>query len=191
MKPTRVLTAALLLALPATAAACAQGPNLPTGQEAYTASAQAGNVGATVTLEYSSFEPSVTTIQEGQAVEWQWLDFPVPHDVDITNYVGTNGLRTNVMSPVMERGNWYQTFPVPGTYTYICTIHSNMRGEIIVTAPDSTGPTGATLTTGATGTGATGTGTGATGTGATGTGPTGTGPTGTGATGTGATGAPG
>src|SRR5579863_9064605 len=114
MKPSRLLTAALLLAFPAVAAACSQGPNLPTGQEAYTASAEPGNVGATVTLEYSSFEPSVVTIQAGQSVEWQWLDYPVPHDVDIVDYIGQGGQSTAVISPIMDHGNWYQSFPTPG-----------------------------------------------------------------------------
>src|SRR5579862_9864016 len=98
MKPSRALTAALLLAFPALAAACSQGPNIPTGDQTYTASAQPGDVGATVTLEYSSFEPAIVTIKAGQSVEWQWLDYPSPHDVSILNYVGANGQTTSIQS---------------------------------------------------------------------------------------------
>jgi plastocyanin len=166
MKPSRVLAAALLLALPALAAACSQGPNLPTGNQVATQSASPGNVGAVVTLEYSSFEPSIVTIKAGQSVEWQWLDYPVPHDVDILDFVGPDGQAHPVMSPIMEHGTWYQTFSTPGTYRYICTIHANMHGEVVVTGPN--GPTGGTGSLGTTGTGATGTG--ATGTGAPGSG---------------------
>ena len=172
MKPSRILAAALLVALPATAAACSQGRSCRPGSRTTRPRRSRRTSVRPSRSSNSSFEPSIVTIKEGQSVEWQWLDFPSPHDVQITNYVGTNGQRTTVLSPVMERGNWYETFPVPGVYDYICTIHSNMRGEVVVTSSDGTGPTGLSLTTGGTGTGATGTG--ATGTGATGTGSTGT-----------------
>ena len=172
MKPSRLITAAVLLAFPAVAAACSQGPNLPTGQQTGTASAEHGSIGATVTLEYSSFEPSIVTIKAGQAVEWQWLDYPVPHDVHILDFVGTNGQRTTVTSPIMDRGDWYQTFSTPGTYLYTCTIHSNMHGEVVVTGPNGgtgatgslVGPSGASGASGATGSGASGSGTSGSGT---------------------------
>jgi plastocyanin len=176
---SRILVGSLLLALPVVAGACSQGPNVPLGQQPSTPSAPPGNVGAVVSLEYSSFEPSAVTIKQGQQIEWIWKDAPNPHDVFLRDYVGANGQSDPILSPVLQSGTWYQTFATPGTYHYNCTLHSDMSGVITVLPASSSGVTGATGggagTTGLTGSNETGAGiTGATGaTGATGTAVTG------------------
>jgi hypothetical protein len=35
----------------------------------------------------------------------------------------------------VAKGTFRYTFTIPGTYTYICQVHSNMIGRIIVTTP--------------------------------------------------------
>lgn len=35
-------------------------------------------------------------------------------------------------SPKLKRGTWERTFEQPGTYHYICTLHPNMTGTVIV-----------------------------------------------------------
>jgi plastocyanin len=148
MNRSRKLVAVLALALlPIVAAACSSGPNLPEGGQAYTESAQPGDVGATVTLKYSSFEPSIVTIKAGQTVEWMWEDNPEPHDVYIDGYspfaatTGTvaplpgptsNTQPLSVQSPIMVTGTWYYQFTNPGTYYYICTVHDDMEGSVVV-----------------------------------------------------------
>jgi plastocyanin len=158
----RILVGSLLLALPVVAGACDQGPNVPVGPQPSAASAAPGNVGATVTLLYSSFEPSAVTIKQGQQVEWIWKDAPNPHDVYVRDYVNANGQPDPIVSPVQQQGTWYQTFDKPGTYHYSCTLHSEMSGVIVVLPAGSTGPTGATGggvgTTGLTGSNETGAG---------------------------------
>ena len=38
-------------------------------------------------------------------------------------------------SPVLEQGDTYQqAFPTPGTFDYVCTLHSGMVGRVTVTA---------------------------------------------------------
>lgn len=175
----RVLAAAALVGgLALLAAACDQGPNVPVGTQAYTESAPARTGCAVVMLLYSSFEPAAVTIHQGGCVEWIWRDYPNPHDVYISNYVASDGTRKSIESPIQQSGTWYQVFDTPGTYDYVCTIHAQMKGVVVVTqgASGSTGVTGGggpTSVTGVSGlSGATGAGgvSGTTGTGTQGTG---------------------
>lgn len=181
---TRALSVgALVGGLALLASACDQGPNVPVGAGAYTASAPARTGCAQVMLLYSSFEPAAVTIHQGGCVEWIWRDYPNPHDVYISDFVGSGGSPSPIESPIMQTGTWYQVFDTPGTYHYVCTIHAGMSGVVVVTqgGSGSTGVTGGGSPTSATGlTGLTGT----TGTsGATGvTGTTGPGTQGTGVT---------
>lgn len=179
---SRIPVATLLLATPLLAAACAQGPNLPQGPQAFTASAPRGKVGAVVTLLYASFEPSVVRITQGETVEFLWKDRPNPHDVYISDYVTPSGVKEAVESPLMVNGTWYEVFDVPGTYHYLCTIHPNMQGTVIVAASSGgSGPSGGGSSGGGTGTTIAGiTGAGTTGlTGSPSTGVSGAGTTGT------------
>ncbi|MHB1502530.1 MAG: cupredoxin domain-containing protein [Acidimicrobiales bacterium] len=82
-----------------------------------------GPVGAVVTLDYASFEPSVVKIHEGQAVEWQWQGRPIPYNVDIPHVAS---------SPTQDSGVWYHTFYHPGIYRYRCDLHQHMVGEVLV-----------------------------------------------------------
>ena len=148
MTRSRKLMAALLLGLPLLAAACSEGPNLPAGPASATGSASSvSNPGAVVTLQYSSFEPSIVTITAGQTVEWEWEDSPIPHDVSFQDFfaVGSSSsapVPLSYHSPIMLTGTWFHTFTQPGTYYYICTVHAAMFGRVIVTAANGTPSSG-------------------------------------------------
>jgi plastocyanin len=126
----------LLAGMALVAAGCSEPNNLPEGGgQTGTPSAPVSESAALVTLEYSSFEPSIVTIKAGQSVEWMWDDAPLPHDVYFRQFIPSGGgapLADTAHSVVQITGTWTQTFTKPGTYTYICTVHAGMTGEVIV-----------------------------------------------------------
>jgi plastocyanin len=134
-RPRMIAAALLLAALPLLAAACSEGPNVPLVNESATPPASSGSPAALVTLDYASFEPAIVTIRQGQTVEWQWLDAPIPHDVYFDSFVPASGGAAqsySAHSAIMLTGTWSQVFNQAGTYYYGCTIHPNMDGEVIV-----------------------------------------------------------
>jgi len=130
------LFVAILAGVSLTAAACSVPANLPNGApQSGTPSADVSDAAATVTLEYSSFEPSIITIKTGQSVEWMWDDPPLPHDVYFQQYIASGSGHAVPYTPHsigQISGTWIQTFTKPGIYKYICTIHAGMVGEVIV-----------------------------------------------------------
>jgi plastocyanin len=136
MTRSGIIAAALLLALPALAAACSEGPNLPVGNQDATPSAGSATPAAVVDLDYVSFEPSIVTIRQGQTIEWEWLDAPNPHDVVFERFDPVGGgapASFSAHSAIMVTGTWSQVFNQAGTYYYQCSVHPNMNGEVIVT----------------------------------------------------------
>ncbi len=117
------LAVPVLVALALGASACSGGGNVPlNGAGSGGAPAPAGGPAAVVTLHFVSFEPGTVTIHAGQTVEWKWEDAPIEHNVTFTNFA----------SPVQATGTWYHTFDQAGTYTYACTIHTDMTGRVVV-----------------------------------------------------------
>ncbi|GAB2975597.1 cupredoxin domain-containing protein [Nocardioides montaniterrae] len=75
-----------------------------------------------------AFSPSALTVDVGDTVTWTNHD-PAPHDVTVTS-----GPQT-VHSPMLSRGqSWTFTFQRPGTYSYICSVHPDMRASVTVAA---------------------------------------------------------
>lgn len=77
---------------------------------------------AVVFLHFFSFVPAIATIKAGQTIEWIWQDPGVPHNVTFGSF----------HSPTKTAGVYYHTFNTPGAFYYVCTLHYNMRGEVIV-----------------------------------------------------------
>ena len=76
-----------------------------------------------------AFAPASITVAEGDTITWANED-TAPHTVTTTS--GPQALN----SPYLSRGqSWSFTFTVPGTYTYYCTVHPDMRAQVIVRAP--------------------------------------------------------
>ncbi len=91
------------------------------------AASPAPNAVATKSVEISNFafSPAVITVKVGATVTWTNKD----EDAHTVAIVGTA-----VSKPLQTGDSYAHTFGQPGTYTYRCTIHPNMRGMVVVTS---------------------------------------------------------
>jgi len=81
---------------------------------------------ATISIDKFMFEPTALTITVGTTVHWKNLD-PEPHTV--------RGVDTNFRSdPLDQNDSFAHKFDKPGTYRYVCSIHPQMLGTIVVKA---------------------------------------------------------
>lgn len=87
------------------------------------------------------FSPAKIVIHRGQTVAWQNMSHNIHNIVDIPAQSPRAGIMTlpkgavGFDSGLMNYGQtWVQTFSVPGTYKYACTLHiaNKMFGEIVV-----------------------------------------------------------
>jgi plastocyanin len=79
---------------------------------------------ANVRINGLAYIPSRLEIAAGTTVQWKNTD-PLVHTVTATN--GSFG------SPQFGLdGTWKHTFTKPGTYTYYCTLHPNMKATVVV-----------------------------------------------------------
>jgi plastocyanin len=89
----------------------------------------------------NAFSPQVITVSPGTTVTWTNRDqeaHNVKKQSDVADFGGTFGVNVADFGP----GTTYSyTFDKPGTYAYMCTIHSLMTGTVIVDASKSTTPT--------------------------------------------------
>lgn len=76
-----------------------------------------------VTVQNNSFSPSCTRVGTGATVTWTWAPTAVAHNVTFQS--GTS-------SGNQDSGTFQRTFPSAGTFTYRCTLHTGMNGEIRV-----------------------------------------------------------
>lgn len=91
------------------------------------AAAPAGATGgAAVTIKNIDFHPATVTIHRGGSVTWAFRDHNVDHNVTSRGRLRFRG------SPTKSSGTYTVRFTKPGTYAYVCTIHANMRGRVIV-----------------------------------------------------------
>ncbi|MDB5095285.1 MAG: copper-binding protein [Candidatus Eremiobacteraeota bacterium] len=80
--------------------------------------------GAIVHMKNFAFGPDSVTLLAGQSVRFI-EDDDSPHTVTATDRSFDSGN--------LNKGDkWDRTFPVAGTYTYICAYHPYMKGTIIV-----------------------------------------------------------
>jgi plastocyanin len=113
--------AALVLAVAAAFVAAT-----PAFADAPAAAAPAAAGEVTIRLEHFMFAPGTITVPAGATVRWQNLDGE-PHTV-----VSVEGL---FRSGALDQGDTYAyTFKVAGRYRYVCSIHPQMLGTIVVTA---------------------------------------------------------
>jgi plastocyanin len=110
----RLLRASLLVLTLAALAGCGEAANDPPR------ASPAG--GPTVTLLATSFSPPATKVAVGDTVTWVW-DGRVQHDVVFDD--GPSSRR-------QRNGTWQRAFDRPGTYNYVCTLHRNMTGRVVV-----------------------------------------------------------
>jgi plastocyanin len=107
-------TIAWLAALAAAAATAVALPALALG------GARAAST-HTVTLRNFAFHPATLNIKHGESVKWVWRD-EAEHNVTFHGF----------HSHTQEHGSYTVRFTRRGTFKYRCTIHSEMRGKVIV-----------------------------------------------------------
>ncbi|MGH9060196.1 MAG: cupredoxin domain-containing protein [Acidimicrobiales bacterium] len=121
MKTIRAVAGVLALGM--LTSACAMGGNVPLASlKSKTNPTAPGPVAKVVVLEHFSFGPSLVTINPGQTVEWIWRDPGVPHNVTFANF----------QSLTKTAGVYFHTFTKPGTYSYRCTLHYDMKATVVV-----------------------------------------------------------
>ena len=96
-------------------------PNTPISQAPVSAN--------TITIKNFAFDPQTLTVNAGSTVRWVNYD-RVTHRIV---FIDTTGRDTDVDSnPLSASQSWSSKFDKPGTYDYYCTIHTDMKGKIIV-----------------------------------------------------------
>ncbi len=81
-----------------------------------------------------AFQPATLTISTGDTVTW------TNHDTAPHNVVVTDGPE-KFTSPTLQKGQTYSyTFTKPGTYSYYCSIHPDMKASVTVSGTTTTTP---------------------------------------------------
>ncbi len=82
-----------------------------------------------VHIQDIEFTPAVVHVRKGGRVRWEW------DDAYVTHVVASRGEdRFRGSGPRREGARYSVTFRRRGAYRYVCTIHPNMRGRIVVHA---------------------------------------------------------
>lgn len=76
----------------------------------------------TVTIKDMRFDADHVTVEQGDTVTWMWDDGDIPHDVS------GDGFKSEVQS----EGTFTHTFDETGSFPYVCSLHSGMRGTVTV-----------------------------------------------------------
>ncbi len=91
---------------------------------------------AKVSVNDFYFGPSSVSIKKGGSVKWTWSSFNTyPHDVHLKS--GPKGLKQkasySTKTTAVTEAEFKKTFPTPGTYKFICTIHpTEMKLTVVV-----------------------------------------------------------
>jgi plastocyanin len=75
----------------------------------------------TVKVVDDAFRASSVTINKGNTVTWKWTGRN-PHNVKFKSFA----------SKVQVSGTFKHRFTRRGTYSYVCSIHTGMRGKVVV-----------------------------------------------------------
>lgn len=102
----------------------------PTEQEPANEPSDDSSVGEAVTIQNMAFSPTAITVKKGTTVTWTNQD-AVGHDVMPDQDYGT---AFEASDGLLGRGESYSfTFNEPGTYSYHCTPHPQMKATVTVT----------------------------------------------------------
>lgn len=81
---------------------------------------------ASVKIQDIEFRPARVTVRRGGTVRWTFLDVATPHNVR------SKGRPRFAGSPTKQEGSYSVRFRRAGTYRYVCTLHLNMKGTVVV-----------------------------------------------------------
>ena len=82
----------------------------------------------TVAIRAFKFEPATVTVNVGETVEWKNDDI-VPHTATADGEAQKPALDSGT---IQTGATWRYVARNKGTYNYICILHPNMKGELIV-----------------------------------------------------------
>ena len=77
----------------------------------------------TVTVHNFKFAPAKVTVKKGTTVTWKFVKDPAPHNVTGKGFKSKSKISS---------GSYSHKFAKAGTYKYICSIHPNMKGTVVV-----------------------------------------------------------
>ncbi len=77
-----------------------------------------------ILIQGFQFQPENLTVQAGDTVEWKNADI-VPHTVTSDDKTFHSGL-------IQPNHSWKLVARTPGSYSYSCTPHPNMKGMLVV-----------------------------------------------------------
>lgn len=98
------------------------------------APAQAHGTTHHIQIKQYMYMPMSLKIEEGDTVTWTNQD-TVEHNVAVTSGPAS------FTSPMLAKGkSWSHTFTVAGPYSYICSVHPDMKATITVAAEPVTAP---------------------------------------------------
>ncbi|HJQ07003.1 MAG TPA: cupredoxin family copper-binding protein [Nocardioides sp.] len=81
-----------------------------------------------ITIKQYMFMPGSMSIRQGDTITWTNQD-TVGHDVEVTSGPAS------FHSPMLAKGqSWSFTFSAAGTYSYICSVHPDMKATVTVAA---------------------------------------------------------
>lgn len=88
--------------------------------------------GSSVIIKDFAYSPSTVQVRVGDTVTWTNYEEAVPHDVTSGSF-GSPNMGQVFASPFLNNGESYSvTFNEPGEYSYVCRLHPNMYGVVIV-----------------------------------------------------------
>ena len=119
MKMKLTLLASLLIVAPVAMRAATPEP--------VAASKPAATEDATISIHNFAFGPVAMTIPPGTTVYWKNLDGE-PHTVRSVDSLFRS-------DPLDQNDSFKFKFDKPGTYRYVCSIHPQMVGTIVVKSP--------------------------------------------------------
>jgi len=90
---------------------------------AFAAGAFAAPAKHTVTIEAVKYDPPTLTVRQGDTVTWINKD-PYPHTVTAKGAFDSKEIGAD--------RKWTYVARKPGRYDYICTLHPNMKGTLVV-----------------------------------------------------------
>ena len=100
-------------------------PMTPPAAAAAPAQTEAATAGTRISIQGMAYQPTMMKVKSGSTVTWVNND-SAPHTV-----TSTDG--GPLASGTLNRGNSYSvTLDQPGSYSYYCKFHPNMRATIIV-----------------------------------------------------------
>jgi plastocyanin len=86
---------------------------------------QAAKKPRTVLIDQFLFKPQLLTVHVGETVEWKNAG-TVPHTA-----TSTDG-KTFDSSSIASGGTWHFKAVKKGTFNYVCSLHPNMKGRLVV-----------------------------------------------------------